>query len=380
MEAGTASEPQNDGERRRQSFQIVELLVDLIYGDLVRGDRCCRRVADALIASYEDAIRWLVTREQTFNAALKGAINTYCARYVLRTAPELLIASKETAAAYTRIAAVLREGDGLTCIGEAMADELSHLTRRLETRRFARLLDLMGNAVVAYMRQASDQHEKKEEAPGEFLLRQQDQPAFWASVGRFAVEAPLHGGHKRQREDEGQPAATNGATPTRGFSEEIRLAMSSPVRTAAPPVVSPGLIACAQQQQQQQQQQPSPSSIEMPHEEEMTAVVQTVAETATPPRARRAILQVNDSVVSAAEKLEGNGSCTAQDTSSGLVIDDSLGAPSPSSGHPQRGDVAAAGAGSGCTSVPEGDVHVRSYFLCAKTGRYEPAGARGFFA
>ncbi|RNC44894.1 hypothetical protein TcCL_NonESM05386, partial [Trypanosoma cruzi] len=255
--------------RRYQSFQLLELFIDLIHGDLIRGDVACRRVADAFVSAYEDAIRWLVTEENTFTPALKGAINTYCARHVIRTAPELLIVSEKAVAAYKQIADVLFETEELLHMGKAMAYELSHLKRRLETKRFSRLVDLMADVVVAYMQKAFQQHE---EAKASCMHLQKD-PAFWVSVEKFCTSSTrieneyITMDKKRQREEKKEEEVlqvdknrVSKEAPMRGFSEELRLAISSPIKSHTTQALSTRFIACAQPS-------PSPPSIAEAEEE-----------------------------------------------------------------------------------------------------------------
>ncbi|KAF8306880.1 TRF-Interacting Factor 2 [Trypanosoma cruzi] len=361
--------------RRYQSFQLLELFIDLIHGDLIRGDVACRRVADAFVSAYEDAIRWLVTEENTFTPALKGAINTYCARHVIRTAPELLIVSEKAVAAYKQIADVLFETEELSHMGKAMAYELSHLKRRLETKRFSRLVDLMADVVVAYMQKAFQQHE---EAKASCMHLQKD-PAFWVSVEKFCTSSTgieneyITMDKKRQREEKKEEEVlqvdknrVSKEAPVRGFSEELRLAISSPIKSHTTQAISTRFIVCAQPS-------PSPPSIaEAEEEEEAKRSKEPVKCTG------RALLQANDSVLAAVEGMGKRDFQTAQDFSSGFIVADDSGVslmPAPST--MRKGVMVAGGLNETAASLLSDDVHVRSYVLCAKTNRYEPQASRG---
>ncbi|RNF24896.1 uncharacterized protein Tco025E_02411 [Trypanosoma conorhini] len=353
--------------RRRQSLQLLELFVDLIHGDLIRADAGCRRVADALVAAYEDAIRWLATEEQSFTPALRGAIDTYCARHVLRTAPELLITSQAAAASFKQIADVLCSAGELSHVGEAMARELSHLTRRLATKRFARLLDLMGDAVVAYMQKAAQQHARERAA---CTTLQEGEPAFWASVAQFSTAPTRTEGEaavtreKRPREAAALADTDTGSKggPARGFSEELRLAMSSPPKHPPANALSTRFIACAQPRS-------SPPAV--------SGTEDAKSGTASAEATGRALLQANDSVVAAVDDMDKKNSQTAQDVSSGfLVADDSDVAILPTQAAARKGVVVAGGFDESDTSLLGGEVHERRYFLLAQANRYEPDGAR----
>lgn len=360
---------QTEQVRRDQSLQLIELFIDLIHGDLVRGDAACRYVADGIISAYEIAIRWLVTHEVTFTPALKGAINTYCARNVLRNAPELLISSDESAMAYQQIAAVLSEAEGMEQVGKAIADELSHLTHRLETKRFSRLLDLMGQAVITYMQQADQQH-KAEKVSNVPVL---EEPAFWTRLEQF-VELPtrLLGDERKKRKlKEENMAGENEISnqkPEQNFEEELRLAMYSPAKDHAASCKNNTFIACARPQSSLS------SSIAATQTEESRRAVETAMGTG------RTLLQANDSVLAATKEIEKRDSQTVQDVSSSIALSENLDVPLiPVPRSLRKTPLVAGGTGEVDTSLFGSDVQVRSYFLCAKTNRYEPEGARGFF-
>ncbi|ESL05337.1 hypothetical protein TRSC58_07017 [Trypanosoma rangeli SC58] len=359
---------ESEDARRRHSLQLLELFIDLIHGDLVRKDAGCCRVADAFVAAYEDAIRWLVTKEQTFTSGLRGAINTYCARHVLRTAPELLITSETAAVSFKRIADILCEAEELSHVGNAMAHELSHLARRLETKRFARLLDLMGDAVVEYMRQAVQQHEVEWAA----CLTLQEEPAFWACVKRFSsaptrMEEETGAVHRKRPREESERVDHNTGSreaPLRGFSEELRFAMSSPVKVSPASAVGTRFIACAQPQS-------SPPTATWT---KCKGGKESVDATG------RALLQTNDSVLATVEDMEREESQTAQDVGrSFIVADGSKGSIVPSLAAACKGVTVAGDFNKSDASLLRGEVCERRYFLCAKTNRYEPEGARRVF-
>ncbi|KAH9599432.1 hypothetical protein LSM04_000976 [Trypanosoma melophagium] len=391
--------------RQRQSFQIIEFLIDLIHGDLVHGDKACRLVVDALIAIYEDAIRKLVSNKTLLTPALKGAINAYCARHVLRAAPELLIASKEAAAAYKQIADVLIDVEEMQEIGETIAKELSHLTRRLETRRFSHLLDLMGTAVVLYMQKAAKEHEE-EKTQGSVLL--QVESAFWVSVKRFleTTTTTTNGdmnnnnnsnynnnnnnsnsnkkkennckSNKRLRLEDGEVLASSVTSP-RSFSEEMRRVVISPVRDTRIPVINIQRLACVQQPE-------IPSSTDLQQklnetEKGKNGKVEKERITIETANNGRTILQLNNSVVAMVEEMEGGDhSKVIQNTSIGVdTIDNSMETPQMPSAPRKRKDIVVAGVNDSDVSLLGNDVHVRSYFLCAETKRYEPVTLRGFF-
>ncbi|RNF06194.1 hypothetical protein TraAM80_04085 [Trypanosoma rangeli] len=354
---------------RCHSLQLLELFIDLIHGDLVRKDAGCCRVADAFVAAYEDAIRWLVTKEQTFTSGLRGAINTYCARHVLRTAPELLITSETAAMSFKRIADILCETEELSHVGKAMAHELSHLARRLETKRFARLLDLMGDAVVEYMRQAVQQHEVE----WAVCLTLREEPAFWACVKQFStaptrMEGETVAVHRKRPREEVELVDHNAGSreaPLHGFSEELRLAMSSPVRVSPASAVGTRFIACVQ---------PKSSPPNVTWTEEGKRGKESVKATG------RALLRTNDSVLATVEDMERKESQTAQEVDSSFIVaDDSKGSIVPSLAAVCKGVTVAGDFNESDASLLRGEVYERRYFLCAKTNRYEPEGARGFF-
>ncbi|EKF31132.1 hypothetical protein MOQ_005036 [Trypanosoma cruzi marinkellei] len=365
--------------RRYQSFQLLEPFIDLIYGDLICGDIACRRVADAFVSTYEDAIRWLVTEENTFTPALKGAINTYCARHVIRTAPELLIVSEKAVVAYKQIADVLCETEDMSDVGKAMAYELSHLRRRLETKRFSKLLDLMAEAVVAYMQKAFHQHEETKA----LCMDLQKDPAFWISVGKFCTASTCRENEnitinkKRQREEEKEevlPVDKNTVSKeasVRGFSEQLRLAISSPIKNHTAHAINTRFIACAQ---------PLSSSPSIAATEEKEKEKEAKRRTESVKCTGRALLQVNDSVLVAMEGMGKRDSQTAQDVSSGfIVVDDSGISPMSAPSTMRKGVMVGGGLNEADASLFSDDIHVRSYILCAKTNRYEPQSSRGSF-
>ncbi|ORC89669.1 uncharacterized protein TM35_000112030 [Trypanosoma theileri] len=399
----------DEAQRQHQSLQIIELLIDLIHGDLVCGDKACRRVVDALIAIYENAIQTLVTNETLLTSSVKGAINAYCARHVLRAAPELLITSKEAAAAYKQIADVLINVEEMKDIGEAIAKELSHLTRRLETRRFSHLLDLMGIAVVLYMQKAAKEHEE-EKAQGVLLL--EPESAFWVSVKRFLAatiiipttsptratstegdmnnhnKSPSNNNNnnnnrkssKRVRvEEEDKEVSASNSTPPRGFSEEMRRVVISPIRDRRFLGINTQRLACAQEpevsphtdKQQKLNNREKGKNGEV--EEEQIHVGTAVN--------GRAILQQNNSVSRMIEEMDGDHSKMIENTSIGLdTIDNSMETSHKPSTLQKRKDVIVAGVDDSSVSLLGGDVQERSYFLCAETKRYEPVSNRGFFS
>ncbi|KAK7194569.1 hypothetical protein NESM_000374700 [Novymonas esmeraldas] len=87
---------------------VVEPLIDLIHGDVVLGDVCCRRVADALVGCHEMTLRSLVL-SRTLPSGLEGAIETYCVRSYLMNAPALITQSHEVARMLERLADTLIE-------------------------------------------------------------------------------------------------------------------------------------------------------------------------------------------------------------------------------------------------------------------------------
>ncbi|PBJ80122.1 hypothetical protein BCY84_01911 [Trypanosoma cruzi cruzi] len=256
-----------------------------------------------------------------------------------------------------------------------MAYELSHLKRRLETKRFSRLVDLMADVCRCVHAKGIPAARGSKGVVYAFTKG----PSILVSVEKFCTSSTgieneyITMDKKRQREEKKEEEVlqvdknrVSKEAPVRGFSEELRLAISSPIKSHTTQAISTRFIACAQPS-------PSPPSIaEAEEEEEAKRSKEPVKCTG------RALLQANDSVLAAVEGMGKRDFQTAQDFSSGFIVADDSGVslmPAPST--MRKGVMVAGGLNETAASLLSDDVHVRSYVLCAKTNRYEPQASRG---
>ncbi|KAG5500228.1 hypothetical protein JIQ42_04563 [Leishmania sp. Namibia] len=176
---------------------LIEPLIDLIHGDLVLEDICCRRVADAFVAHHEAALRRLVTGHALPNG-LEKAIEAYCVRSCLLNTPELLTQSHDVAQMLQRFADTLieaaraskgeqgceghetqnkrSEDEGarpplaevaemeadsaaylLATSGETIKEDVAALQAQPEAQRCARLINCLGEVVLGYIMVAAKQ-------------------------------------------------------------------------------------------------------------------------------------------------------------------------------------------------------------------------------
>ncbi|CBZ27723.1 conserved hypothetical protein [Leishmania mexicana MHOM/GT/2001/U1103] len=176
---------------------FIEPLIDLIHGDLVLEDICCRRVAGAFVEHHEAALRRVVA-DRTLPSGLEKAIESYCVRSYLLNAPELLTESHEVAQMLQRLANTLieaarapkgeqqsgrhdtdkvrieDEGARLALAGvadvnagsaayllatsaEMIKEDVAAVQAGQETHRCARLINSLGEVVLGYITYAAQQ-------------------------------------------------------------------------------------------------------------------------------------------------------------------------------------------------------------------------------
>ncbi|KAG5477555.1 hypothetical protein CUR178_05260 [Leishmania enriettii] len=201
---------------------LIEPLIDLIHGDLVLGDICCRRVADAFVAHHEAALRRVVTGHALPNG-LEKAIETYCVRSCLLNRPELLTQSHDVAQMLQRFADTLIEAARASkgeqvceghetqnkrsegkearppleevaemetgssaylqaTSGETIKEDVAALQAQPEAQRCARLINCLGEVVLGYIMVAAQQCAQQAQ---EYL-----EGASWH--GTRVVHAPYH--------------------------------------------------------------------------------------------------------------------------------------------------------------------------------------------
>lgn len=360
---------------------LLELLIDIMYADIVLKDRCCRRAGDTLVAQYDHTLRGLVS-SGGLPEGLEKAIDTYCIRHVLLRSPELVRTSRGVVDALYALAAQLRVrkddiSGTLQEAGKNIQDDLAGLTEQLSTKRYAHLVDAMGEAVVGYMAVAAAQTttmENAQFAPNTPWTGVQAQTrAYMQCVRNFVTAAAAHRislGKQREQDVE----ATVGAllfpdgvspnhlrpspppTPVR-FSKEMQAAM-----------VTPSYV-------------PPPSRVQHPR-------------TATPPRQLQYCPDPIEEAFGALQNATPIRQRPALDNSvTSLLVDPSTDEPSPVT----RGRILRCSRDrSGMTSLAETSatavahveaegewvsqkgVEARSYYLCQQGDRYEPQLARLF--
>ncbi|GET89255.1 hypothetical protein, conserved [Leishmania tarentolae] len=205
---------------------FIDPLIDLIHGDLVLEDICCQRVAVAFVEHHEAALRRLVT-SHTLPSGLEKAIESYCVRSYLLSAPELLTESHEVAQMLKRLADTLTEAardpkgeqqsgrhnidsmrledDGawpplaevselkagfaaylLARSGEIIKEDVAALQAQPETQRCARLIDALGEVVLGYIMYAAQQCAQQAQ---EYL---DGASRYDTGVAYASYHAPLH--------------------------------------------------------------------------------------------------------------------------------------------------------------------------------------------
>lgn len=433
--ASTAPAVFPGGPENHQLSTFLELLIDVMYADVVLNDRCCRRVGATLVVQQETTLRALLaTAADVFPEGLRKAISTYCVRHLLLRSPELMLTSANVSQALFQLADHLKasgaspgEEEGpLADIGKLIQEEVASLTQKLETKRYALLLDTLGDAIVGHMNLEADEvraaADKKSEdetklPPNPFVQK------FLPIVDRFATAASQElKVRKRRREadlnrradallfakdEEGradQPQsvpAANGAPqkqlerspgggaacgqaslPQAGkaesFSQEVQASMTTPV--------------CLEDLQFFRRRQPFTGRQAQPATPRRLAVDDSVqsrlaalhqsSDNDTLLRNSPAEIVVNDSHPCQTPAIEkrgkGKGPVTvaASEASVLAMIE------SPENGVPSGGQSPRAKGHTPAETCVLGtrDVVERSYFLCAATNRYEPVAARGFFA
>lgn len=260
---------------------LLEPFIDIIHGDVVLEDACCRKVGSALVVAHEAELRSLA-ETHILPSGLVKAIEVYCARSYLIAAPEQLLQSEVVIQTLEKLAAALQEtplsenGSGLLAApagvekdarragaqaadavmpdallvssGIAIMENLKAFRGNHNPEHLAHLVDALGNAVIGYVMHASRQcaQQTLEYLEGttchlSLMLGAPHQ----ASLQRFVDSAVAHReAHQRAREAAqeaevqqllfGSPASepTAAATAVRSVSEERRPPQDPPV----PPV------------------------------------------------------------------------------------------------------------------------------------------------
>lgn len=168
-------------DRRYVYNHLLEPLIDLIHGDVVLNDRCCRHVADLFVCQNDQALRQL-TSSRLLPDCLEKAMDIYCLRRLLIQAPEAVLRSAEVGDALEHLGVTMRQGltelhpallcqtdensddvnsfcqqlqeEGgalLTSAGCTIGEEVPQLRKHMETSRYALLLASLDDAVVGYI-------------------------------------------------------------------------------------------------------------------------------------------------------------------------------------------------------------------------------------
>ncbi|KAG8345430.1 hypothetical protein ERJ75_001597000 [Trypanosoma vivax] len=340
-------------EKQRNAYQLLALLIDMIHGDLIHEDEACGCVAVALATMYRKPLSQMLRNEPGISDSVKGAVHTYLMRQELRKTPGLL-ASTMAVHQFRRAAKVLGVQAPLKHIGEEVGQEVEKLASGFDEASFTRVQQLLADAVVVYMQMSLDDPK--------------DKMASWPSVQQFAPQTigAISAGKKRKRaEVEGKcerttapaaPEADEGEVPpggqlstpeaTAGDDEDAVVPRRGTVARQQISAISAGATSLTEDCSSAEQETDDGSSSISKDSQDATAT---------------------ESEQPAVSKAEG-GRKTIR------FID-----PAPTE-QERREETRVASTLNDCTAPFTTDaVHVRSYFLCSATKRYEAMVNRGFF-
>lgn len=247
---------------------MLELLLDMMHGDLVLHDPCCRHVGEALVTEHEMVLHLLAT-SGALPEGLERAIEMYGMRHAVFNAPVLVRSSSAVATALKAVAHQLKEeGDpALASAGAFLSKTIAALHKRLETKRSAELIVALDEVILAYMVVAAEQSAAEQarglEPGAPISIPSPGVQSLNDSIERFARSIVAHrAAKKRSREEatnqladrllfppaaEAAPAsATNEADPAQETSEPPTRGASgrhsSADPTDAPPMRVPRLV------------------------------------------------------------------------------------------------------------------------------------------
>lgn len=355
---------------------FLELFIDVMYADVVLNDRCCRRVGDALVTDQEATLRAaLAAAGAVMPAGLHRAIGTYCVRQVLLRAPELMLTTPTVGDALLQLADQLR-GEGekqhkqeqmgsdnksaaaavpspMAALAGAIAGEVAALRKRLETRRYAHLVDSIGDAVVAHMGLAADEMRTAATSGGGQALPPPSLPLlpsaftqrFLPTVGRFALAAACERHVRKRRRDadlnqvagnllfatpqQGEEPGPSGAVAAAAEDGEDAPAAAQhnrkqpPRRGLSAPTTTTVDAATAHSFSEEIQ-----AAMSTPVQPAMRMMPQATAPVAAVPKHRRPAL--NDSIQTGLDALHGSDTSSANKSNAGamesvIAVDSSLG-------------------------------------------------------
>ncbi|CCW70957.1 unnamed protein product [Phytomonas sp. Hart1] len=196
------------------AFFIIEILMDIMYADIVLQDRCASCTGNALIAKHGPTLRELVSsRKLPFG--LKKAIETYCIRHCLSCAPELILTAPSAMDGILQLAKCLqnehhetpvrpstrsssdkKEEDVLEPmkrIGESIIEDTMQLKKSMDIERHKHLIGALGEVILRFIFQAAAEceHEDRDSITqgrtdsNPMLETHGQAPLFMQSIQRF---------------------------------------------------------------------------------------------------------------------------------------------------------------------------------------------------